>query len=367
MNPPMRKPERICLVGVGLIGGSIGMGLIQREPAVEVVGVDVDAAVLAAAVRQEAIHRGTTDLAQGVRGADLVVLAIPPGEVGVVAAAMAAHLAPGAVVTDVASTKKAPAQAIEACLPEHAAYLGGHPMAGSERAGIAAADPYLFENAVWALTPTGRSTARAWELVSWLVATLGAHPLSLSPAEHDLAVAATSHLPYLVAVALIHTLDGHEAALKLAGRGLRDVTRVAGSDPRLWREILLSNKEEVLLTLASFRRHLNELAALLEGNKEEVLEGALARGREGRSRLPAGLRAYLPALEEVVLTIPDRPGSLALVTGLLGQAGINIADIEIMGVREGEGGSVRLGFAGEEAAARALEVLGAAGIKCRRR
>jgi prephenate dehydrogenase len=223
----VHKPRRICLVGVGLIGGSIGMALLQRERDVEVVGVDVEPSALAAAVRQEAVHRDTTDLAEGVSGADLVVLACPPAQIGPAVRAMAPYLAPGAVLTDVASTKQVPVREIQAALPARAAYLGGHPMAGSERAGIAAADPYLFENAVWALTPTARTTAQAMELVHWLVACVGAHPVLLSPSEHDLAVAAASHLPYLAAVALIHTLDGHEAALKLAGRGLRDTTRVA--------------------------------------------------------------------------------------------------------------------------------------------
>lgn len=363
----MHGPRRVCLVGLGLIGGSIGMALVQREKEVQVIGVDREAAAVAAAVRQEAVHWGTTDLARGVAGADLVVLATPPGQMGPVARAMAPHLATGAVVTDVASTKQAVVSAIEAALPAEVAYLGGHPMAGSERAGIAAADPYLFENAVWAITPTARTTDRATELVNWLVTRLGAHPVLLDPQEHDLAVAAASHLPHLVATALVNTLVGHEAALKLAGRGFRDTTRVAASDPRLWRQILLQNRDQVLKVLDRFRQNLDLLAAALAQGDGEVLEEKLAQGREGRSRLPAGLRAYLPALEEIVITIPDRPGSLALVTGLLGKAGINIADIEIMGVREGEGGSIRLGFAAEAEAQRALAILAEAGIKGRRR
>lgn len=363
----MRGPRRVCLVGLGLIGGSIGMALVQREKGVEVVGVDREAATVAGAVRQEAIHWGTTDLAQGVTGADLVVLATPPGQMGAVAQAAAPYLAAASVVTDVASTKQEVVGAIEAALPAQVAYLGGHPMAGSERGGLGAADPYLFENAVWALTPTARTTAKAMDLVGWLVTSLGAHPVFLEPYEHDLAVAAASHLPHLVAAALVNTLVEHEAALKLAGRGFRDTTRVAAGDPSLWRQILLQNREQVLKVLDRFRRHLDLFAAALAQGNGEVLEGELARGREGRSRLPAGLRSYLPALEEIVITIPDRPGSLAKVTGLLGQAGINIADIEIMGVREGEGGSVRLGFAAEAEAARALAILAAAGIKGRRR
>ncbi|MCR4418985.1 MAG: prephenate dehydrogenase [Clostridia bacterium] len=363
----MQEPRRVCLVGLGLIGGSIGMALVQRHRGPEVVGVDVDPEVVARARQQEAVHRATTEVAEGVAGAELVILAIPPGRMGRVARDLAPYLVPGAVVTDVASTKQRVCREVEESLPPGVAYLGGHPMAGSERAGIGAADPYLFENAVWALTPTARTTPRAEERVTWLVRTLGAHPLTLSPGEHDLCVALASHLPYLAAVALVESLNGNEAAVKLAGRGFRDTTRVAASDPGLWREILAGNREKVLLVLERFRCCLEELAAVLAEGREAALEERLCRAREGRRRLPSGLRPYLPGLEEVVVTIPDRPGSLALVTGMLGQAGINIADIEIMGVREGEAGSIRLGFVRESEALQALEILRSAGVRCRRR
>ncbi|MGB9885946.1 MAG: prephenate dehydrogenase/arogenate dehydrogenase family protein [Moorellales bacterium] len=363
----MQGPTRICVIGLGLIGGSIGMALVQRQAGPEVVGVDIDPAVVAMASRQEAVHRATTDPAEGVAGADLVVLAVPPGRMGKVMRALAPHLDPEAVVTDVASTKEIVTREIETALPVGRHYLGGHPMAGSERAGLGAADPYLFENAAWALTPTARTTPRARQMVTWLVRTLGAHPLILSPEEHDLGVALASHLPYLVAVALVNTLNGNEGAQRLAGRGFRDTTRVAASDPRLWREIITSNRARILAVLQRFQRNLQDLASAVESGRESDLEERLARGREGRRRLPSGLRPYLPALYEVVITIPDRPGALARVTGALGEAGINIADIEIMGVREGEAGSIRLGFAKEPEAARALAVLQAAGIRCRRR
>ena len=367
----MGCPRRVCVVGLGLIGGSIGMALVQRSKGVEVVGVDVNPAVVAAAVRQEAVHRATTNLAEGVNGADLVILAVPPAQMGRVARAMAPNLSPEAVVTDVASTKQKVVRDIQAALPGTVAYVGGHPMAGSERAGIAAADPYLFENAVWALTPTSHTKDRALEVVGWLVAELGARPLLLTPSQHDLAVAVTSHLPYLAAVALANTLNRlgseDETAFKLAGRGFRDTTRVAGSDPSLWCEILMSNQDQVVEVLRVFVETLQAMMITMTEGDWEALASWLAQGREVRSRLPSGLRPYIPALEEVVITIPDRPGSLAQVAVLLGQAGINIADIEIMGVREGEGGSVSLAFATDEEAQKAVEILQKAGIRGRRR
>lgn len=363
----MSNPGRVCLVGLGLIGGSIGMALAQRDKSIEVVGVDLTTSTVENAVLLEAINRGTTDLSAGVEGADLVILATPPGRMGPVARAMSSSLSPGTVVTDVASTKEQVVKEIENALPPGVSYLGGHPMAGSEKGGLAAADPYLFENAVWALTPSEHSSVHAREVLTWLIETVGAHSLVLSPEEHDQAVAAASHLPHVVAAALVNSLEECPTAVKMAGRGFRDTTRVAAGDPALWRDILTTNRGHLLETLRQFQASLNDFLTALISEDGQELEELLIRGRKGRSMLPSGLRAYLPFLEEIVITITDRPGSLAEVTRVLGEAGINIADIEIMGVREGEAGSVRLGFVGDLVARRALNLLEAAGIKGRRR
>src|SRR5437588_73202 len=204
--------DRATIVGVGLIGGSLGMALRARGVAREVVGVPAAAASTRSARAARAIDRGTVDPAAGVAGADLVVLAVPPDQVVPMARRVAPHLQPGALLTDVASVKAEIVESIEALLrPESGpAFVGGHPMAGNERQGVAAASPDLFEGTAYLMTPTPRTPRGSVERLAGLARALGAIPLEVEPAEHDRMVALVSHLPYLVAAALIGTGQGIE-------------------------------------------------------------------------------------------------------------------------------------------------------------
>lgn len=364
--------RQATIVGVGLIGGSLGLAWRERGAVGSVVGVDVHEETLRRACEVGAIDRGTTELAEGVRGSDLVVLATPVRTSLELAGALGPLLPPGTVVTDVGSTKAEVCRAMRQSLAAGVAFIGGHPMAGSEGQGIEAADPYLFQNAVYVLTaPETEAERRALGPLRRLVEATGAQVLLMDPERHDRWVAAVSHLPQLVAVALVNAVaeaDRHEPGLlALAAGGFRDTTRITASAPGIWADILATNREPVLAMLARFRDALDRLESVVAAGDREGTLAELERARSVRQSLPRRPKGLLPAYFELVVTVPDRPGVIGGLATLLGDRQINIEDIEILRLREGEGGTIRLGFATEAECAAAFEVLRGAGYKVQRR
>lgn len=363
--------ERICIIGIGLIGGSLGMAVIRRGLADEVVGVDVSIENLELARETGAIHRGTIDPAAGVQGANLVVLATPVGAYRNIFKLIAPHLAPGTIVTDVGSTKERVVREAEELLSPQTAFVGGHPMAGSEQAGVKGADPYLFENAVYLLTPTAQTNELALHKVSTLCAALGARVMNFAPVEHDRMVAAVSHLPHLIAATLVNTVgrvrQEYPHTLLLAAGGFRDTTRVAMGNPAMWRDIFLSNREHVLDMIGKFRETLSAIEEDIRGNAGESIYRGLEAAGELRKQVPAKLKGYWPELYEIVITVPDQPGMIAQVAAILAEEDINISDIEILRVREGEGGTIRLGFTAPGSDEAAVRILRSKGIMAKRR
>lgn len=358
--------NQVTIIGVGLMGGSLGLALRRRSLARRVVGVDKNPENLRLARESGAVHEASFDAAEAVSGSELVILATPVGETLAVLTRLKAHLSPGTVVTDVGSTKAVVCTRAAEIMPPKAWFVGGHPMAGSEYTGMAGADPYLFENAFYIITPLPDTPPPALERVRSLAAGVGAKIVEMTPAEHDRAVAAVSHLPHLVAVALVNTLvdlPGGEGFLPLGAGGFRDTTRVAASNPPMWRDIFLSNTKAVSEVLAVFRRELDQLEEVIKKGEGEKILGLLERASQIRKKIPARMRGYLGAMYEIVVGVPDRPGMIAKIAGLLGEAGINIGDIEIIRVREGEGGSIRLAFATATEQDEAANILRQAGYQ----
>ena len=269
----MNAFERVTVIGVGLIGGSLGMAIRARGLAREVVGVTRLESSIPLALARRAIDRGTADPVAGVRGADLVVLATPPDQVVPLVQRVRVNLRPGAIVTDVASVKAEIVRGAEGLLPPEggAVFVGGHPMAGNEGQGITAADPDLFEQTAYVLTPTTRTPRAAVERLAELARALGAIPLAMPPEEHDDSVAMVSHLPYLV-----------------AGPAFLGATRVAGSPVALWAQICRLNREPIHNALRAFREELARLEAAIEdgGRLDSLLEAA----RQARLQLGAASR-----------------------------------------------------------------------------
>ncbi|MHB9058729.1 MAG: prephenate dehydrogenase [Bacillota bacterium] len=266
---------RLAVVGLGLIGGSLAWAARRSGAYQAVVGYDLAAGVAEGAVAMGAIDVAVASPAEAAGLADLVVVATPPLTVATVLLEAAAGARPGAVFTDVAGFKGGLSEAVVGRLPAGVAYVGGHPMAGSERSGLAAADPALFHGAVYAVT--GRVGDPAAEAVAGLARNVGARPFYVDPAVHDRAVATISHLPYLLAVGLCLAAEAAgPAAAELAAGAFRDATRVAGGPPEVGRGMCLANAVEVARAWAELRTTVDGLVADLALGDDDRYERARA-------------------------------------------------------------------------------------------
>lgn len=283
-------PETITIIGLGLMGGSLALALREAEgpwQQARIIGVSRNPATLDAARAAGAIHAGTSDLADGVRGADLIVLAAPVRAILRQIPEVGRHSRPGALVLDLGSTKAAICAAL-AALPAGLQPVGGHPMCGKEVAGFAAAEAGLYRGKTFVLCPLPRTAPEALDRAVALVNAIGARPVIADPAAHDRAAAAISHLPYAAAVALVNAVAaaGDPLAWQLAASGFRDTTRLAASDVDMMLDILLTNRAAVLDWLGELQGQLADLKGALMTGDEPALRAQLTAAQARR----AGLR-----------------------------------------------------------------------------
>jgi prephenate dehydrogenase len=279
---PLNEAQ-VTIVGLGLMGGSLAGAL--RGRCRTVLGVARRQETVEAALERGLIDEGTTHLAKGVRQADVVMLATPVRVILQLLEAIGPLLPPGCLLMDLGSTKALIVEAM-AYLPDDVQPLGGHPMCGKETAGIEAAEPGLYEGATFILTPLPRTSEQALSLGRELAVAAGAHPLVLSAERQDFLVGTMSHLPYLMACALVGTADAttsaDPAAWKIVAGGFRDTTRVAGSDVTMMTDILLTNREEVVKALDAFQEQIRRLARIVARGEEAELRTQLGKLRETR-------------------------------------------------------------------------------------
>ncbi len=335
-NPP--PFGTIIVVGIGLIGGSFAAAARTLEPQPRVFGVDIDAGSLAyalehgiveeAALPDDAIDRGW--FADG--NADLVVLATPAA-VAVDWLAVLADEGYSGVVTDVASTKSRVISAASRLLGTGAAFVGGHPMAGSERSGVQAAAPDLFAGAYYVLTPTERTDVDAYQRLHSFLTALKARVVSVDAASHDEAVAIVSHVPHVTAAALVDLAKAHAGSgdelLRLAAGGFKDTTRIAAGSPDLWTGICLDNAEALSQGIEELRRVLGEFEQMVRSGDAARVRAWLEHAADVRRSLPAKWVPATEALTELLVPILDRPGVVSEVTTAVSRAGCNIESIEI--------------------------------------
>jgi prephenate dehydrogenase len=277
---------RVAIVGLGLMGASLAMDLVHNKLCREVRGVARRTATVLDAFFSGAVDLATNDLQTGVMGADLVILATPVRTIVDQLAEIAPTLWPGTVVMDMGSTKATICQALDA-LPVQCQPIGGHPMTGKETAGFGAAEPGLYRNATWVLSPLPRTTAATVTLATELVEAVGAHPVILPAARHDRLVATISHLPYLAAGALVHTTmqvgDEDPTVWELAAGGFRDTSRVAAGDTQMFLDILMTNRPAVLAQLDAYMAQLAELHKLIDTQDEAKLSAKLSQSQAKRA------------------------------------------------------------------------------------
>lgn len=292
--------ERIALVGIGLIGSSISRAVREHGLAREIVVSTRSPQTLAEAERLALGDRYTNDAAEAVKGADLVVVSVPVGASGAVAEAIGSHLADGAIVTDVGSTKASVIEAMRPHLPEHVHFIPGHPIAGTERSGPAAGFASLFEGRWCILTPPKGTARDAVQLLTDFWTALGSRVELMDAHHHDRVLAIVSHLPHIIAYNIVGTADDLETVtesevIKYSASGFRDFTRLAASDPTMWRDVCLANSSAILEMLSRFSEDLASLQRAIRWGDGDALYAMFSRTRDvRRSIVEAGQEVDAP-------------------------------------------------------------------------
>ncbi|MGD0273445.1 MAG: prephenate dehydrogenase/arogenate dehydrogenase family protein [Gaiellaceae bacterium] len=351
---------RLAIVGTGLIGASVGLAA-KRAGVEQVVGFDPDPEALRIAHERDALDLAAGSPAEAFAGAQLVIVAAPVADLPARVQEALKLAGSACTVTDVGSTKST----VCAAAGDDNRFIGGHPVCGSEARGPEYARADLFEGATWFLTPHAGTDPDCYRLLHGFVASLGAHPIAIDVAAHDRLVALTSHLPHALSNMLVNQagstrVEGHEP-LASAGGSLRDMTRVAGANPRIWVDIFIENADPLREALAEHRRMIEQLEQALAAADADFIGHWIAEAGVHRRHLLAEVYPSTGGLYRLRVHVADQPGVLAGITRVLGAERINIEDLEMQHVSPDRGGSLSIMIAGEDEAHRAAMLLEAEG------
>ena len=345
--------NKIAIIGLGVIGGSLGMALRSCCPGITVAGRDLDPEIVARAIELEAIDQPLDN--QFLSECDLVILAAPLKTMPAIVEQIKGHVKPGAIISDAGSVKGWVMQMLERNFPAGVHIIGGHPMAGSEKSGLQAADKFLLQNAAYILTPQPGTPDEPTQELTELLKAIGARVVVMTAPEHDQAVAKVSHLPHLMSAALVNNLLTKPEFMNLVGGGLRDSTRTAASDPDLWQDILMLNADAIVLELESIQHIIRDVQHNLQRKNSQKLHHHLRTASTIRKNMPS-LRPCLEDACDLIAIVPDQPGVIGTVGTLLGQADINIQNLQMLNVRDADEGSIKITVKRENASA-ACEIL----------
>ncbi|WP_100372713.1 prephenate dehydrogenase [Bacillus sp. FJAT-45037] len=344
--------RKVFIVGLGLIGGSIALA-IQREHDVHIIGFDIQREQLKIAQSLKVIDEAAPSFEEGIRDADLIVLATPVTRTTQLLADLLHYeLKPGAIITDVGSTKRKIYDQAAYLSEKGVTFIGGHPMAGSHKSGVEAARAHLFENAYYVLTPSEDTDARkVIQLQNWLKGTKATF-IEMTASQHDHVAGAISHFPHIVAASLVHQVAKLEEedplVSRLAAGGFRDITRIASASPVMWRDILLQNKDSLLTLLEAWMNEMKDVQSLIEEENETDIYTYFEQAKAFRDGLPVKKKGAIPSFYDLYVDVPDHPGVISDVTSILAQHEISITNIRILETREDIMGVLRLSFRSEQ-------------------
>ncbi|WP_068617134.1 prephenate dehydrogenase [Paenibacillus tuaregi] len=352
---------KIAIFGVGLIGGSLALSF-KGKPGITVVGHSHREDILHQIIERDVVDTATLSMEEAVADADFIFLCVPVSQLEPYLQKISSlNLKPGCIITDVGSTKASIASSAEAIKLPGVYFIGGHPMAGSERSGVAAASTLLFENAYYVLTPSAGVPEEAYQRLEELLLHTKARVVRVEPELHDEIVGAISHLPHIIAVALVNQVSDYNAGntlyRQLAAGGFRDITRIASSDPVIWRDILLSNRNVLLELLSDWNANMEHFIELLKSGDGEGIEEAFDKANRFRSELPERRKGAISSLYDLYIDVPDTPGVIGHIATELGVRQINLGNMQIIESREDVPGVMRLSFRQEMDMERAKEHL----------
>ncbi len=344
--------KRVFVIGLGLIGGSIALA-IKREHDVDIVGFDINEHQVKMAITLKVIDEEAISIETGVKDADLIILATPVTKTEQLLEEMVAYdLKQGAIITDVGSTKQRIVKKAMCLMEKEVTFIGGHPMAGSHKSGVEAAREHLFENAFYILTPPENANInKVIQLQNWLKGTK-AKFIEITAKQHDQLAGAISHFPHIVAASLVHQVakigDNNPLVTRLAAGGFRDITRIASSNPVMWRDILLHNKDSLLSLLETWQEEMDYVKKMIIESDNENIQRYFSEAKHFRDGLPVHNKGAIPSFYDLYVDVPDHPGVISDVTGILARQNISITNIRIIETREDIMGALRLSFRSEQ-------------------
>lgn len=351
----------IAIFGVGLIGGSLAL-CFKGKPDFHVIGHSIRPSSVEKYVQRGVVDEGTTSMQAAAEAADFIFLCVPVGNLEEYVQKLSTFkLKPGCIITDVGSTKVSVTACARRYPLEGACFIGGHPMAGSERSGVEAASSFLFENAFYVLTPDTNAPQEAVDRLRALLEHTKAHIVMVDAVEHDQIVGAISHLPHIIAALLVNQIRGYHEDNPLYGSlaagGFRDITRIASSDPILWRDILINNREVLLELLSDWQQETERMIGILQRADGPAVQEAFELAGEFRSRLPERRKGMIHSLYECYVDVPDHPGIIGRIATELGNHRINLSNLQIIESREDVPGVLRLSFREQSDLDQAVELL----------
>jgi len=365
----MESYSQITIVGMGLIGGSIGLALSRRNLCKKIIGVD-EFSVIHRALERGAITDGfnRTELEKAIKGSEIIFICTPVQQIVEMLPTFAKAADENSLVSDVGSSKEFIVEQANKHFSENKYFLGTHPMAGAEARGIDSADPFLFENAIWVMTPGHRIPEKVTRKLGLLLEGMGAKILMLTPKMHDRIIAAVSHLPQFAAVSLVNLIARFHQEdpnyLKLAAGGFRDMTRIASSPYSVWKDICRTNQQQILTFIDEYIAELQRIKKYLQN---EELESYFNQAAITRLAIPKDSKGFIRPMYDVSIAVEDEPGVIAKFSKVLSENNINIKDIEVLKVREGEGGTIRLAFENEANRQKAVDLIREVGFSCHAR
>jgi prephenate dehydrogenase len=365
----MKDKIRIGLIGLGLIGGSIAKALKRCPKSYEIIAFDNDPPTL-----DTALNKGIIDKAAGSVGADfslcnVIFLCVPVNFMESVLTSLLPHLNTSCILTDTGSTKGDVIKLIKRLAPQ-CRFIGGHPLAGSEKSGFEASKENLFENAYYCLTPDSLTTKEDLNVLKSIIADIGAIPFEMSHQDHDIATAAISHVPHIIAALMVNLTDaGYEPELSnimktIAAGGFKDITRIASSSPELWTEICFSNKDVILDVLSLFKKELTAFEYNLRKKRKDRVKEFFTSARDTRNAF-SERKSLIQKTYDISVDIYDKPGMIAEIATALAKENINIKNIGIIHSRENVEGALEIQFEDEESRSSGLKVLNNAGYTAR--
>jgi prephenate dehydrogenase len=355
--------KRVLVIGLGLIGGSIALAIKRQKQDVEIVGYDIKAEEVNMALALHVIDDKADDLLTEAIKADYIFLSTPVLQTEEIINQLSAiELKAGVIITDVGSTKQQIVEKSASVNNRNVHFIGGHPMAGSHKSGVSAAKAHLFENAFYILTPHAHTPReKIDELKSLLIGTK-ANFLEMTAQEHDEIASVISHFPHIIAASLVHNAASYNESRhdvsRLAAGGFRDITRIASSNPAMWRDILIHNRQALLQLFEKWMVEMNLVKEMIDTVDADRIYNYFESAKKYRDGLPVQSKGAIPAFYDLYVDVLDVPGVISDVTGILSTYKISITNIRIIEAREDIYGVLRLSFQTEEDRQKAMEFLG---------